>query len=148
MGTVITLTYLHKGWISMSDKIYGFQTTSISEMDMCKEPYIYIYMCNHVYVYIYTYVFAMRFRYLFICINRRTYFITSTLIKYTYIFRKSTNRFFQTYATLPQFRGRQTSGLRGNVLCCPCVSSVYSQYTILYIYYILKLCHTLPYTIY
>lgn len=121
----------------MPDKIYGFQTTSISEMDICKEPYINIY----------TYVFAMRFRYLFICINIRTYFIILTLIKYTYIHFASPPTVFSNICNPSTIPWQANVRVAGNVLCCPCVSTVYSQYTIIYICF-LKLCHTLPYTIY
>ena len=108
----ITSTYLHKGWISISDKIYplhGFHTSSTFEMDMYKELntaiciYIYIHMTSaHIYIYnIYMLYVHVNHVYFYIY----TYFIASTLIKYTYACRRSTDIAFQKYATFPRFSG-------------------------------------------
>ena len=63
----ITSNYLHKGWISISDKIYplhGFHTSSTFEMDMYKELntaiiYIYIHMTSAHYIYNAVYIYII-----------------------------------------------------------------------------------------
>ena len=68
----IASTYLHKGWISISDKIYllhGFYTSSTSEMVMYKElntAIIYIYthdVCTYIYNTVYIYYIYMSIMY-------------------------------------------------------------------------------------
>ena len=140
MGYSNNINLLHKGWISMSDKNYGFQTTSISEMDMCKETYIYIYI--HVCIYIYIHVSAMTFRYLFICIDIRKYFSLQHWSS-IHIHFASPPTFFSNICNPSTIPWQANVRVAGNLLCCRRCTRII-QY---YIYYILKLCHTLPYTI-
>ena len=77
-----------------------------------------IYICIYMYKYIHTDISSYDLH-MYIYVQIHTYdisFITSILIKYVYIYRKSINIDFQKYATLPRFCGGQTSGLQRKCL--------------------------------
>ena len=72
----IASTYLHKGWISISDKIYllhGFHTSSTSEMDTYKELNAHISYDIYIHTYIYIYITLYMYRYTYTYINKYIY---------------------------------------------------------------------------